>query len=298
MKKLKMTLSCILAIVMLAVSSVPAFATEDDSFDLDLEKNRIMMYADDCEQQYIYYYSLYIMNAEVPRWSDESRENMKNVIAKVRDEVDNCETIEEVESYRALLAQAEEKMCISSTELQFMLDLMEDDYNSTGYYDEETYAKLKEVYEEAQKALELGVDREIHVAYVNMRNEFNELCVYNQIPADVTGDGSFDIKDCTFMQLNIANFVDFTSSQYFITGYRKDTKNIKQVTNYQLLLANLLPESSFSIDQQIEQILKYKETYGGIDVNLRNYLGLPENGGPEKVNYMYYYKRYINHDEH
>lgn len=278
MKKTKTIVSCLLAIVMLAVSIVPVLALgEGDTINLSWEKQKVEEYADQCEDLYVYYYHVAPVN--VPTWSDESTQRMKETVTKVRDEVYKCETVEEVNSYRALLDDAVEKMCISSSELKWMLDYMERDYNSTGYYDDDTYAELKNIYETAQAAIESEVDVDIHNSYIDMRNELNKLCGYNLVRYDVDMDGEFNIKDCTYLQLYLADFVSLNSSQSYVAGFVHNS-TIKEVTQKQMILAKL------SEDKYVEQI---EANFVELNPSIRNFFGTDY----ENSNSMYYYDRYV-----
>ncbi len=275
MKKLKIVVSCILAMVMLAVSTVPVFANEED--DLSIAKAQVLDYAYQCESLYVFYY--HMTPIDVPIWSNESTQRMKDVVEKVRNEVDNCATIEEVDDYHALLDDAVGKMCISSSELQWMLDYMKNDYNSTGYYEDETYSELKNIYETAQSAIKSGIDIDIHNAYIDMRNELNKLCGYNLVRYDVNMDGEFNIKDCTLMQLKLADLMDFNSSQNYVAGFYHNS-TIKEVTEKQLMLANL---------SDIEYVKEIETNFVELDPSIRNYLGTDY----ETSNPMYNYDRYV-----
>lgn len=265
---------------MLAItSSVTAFATTDE--ELRIAKINLNHNVRNAEQMFITYLAPAVMDPNVPHWSDKSTENMENVIETIRNGLDFCETIEEVNAYQAMLDDAIEKMCISSSNLQWVIDYMEKDYNNfDNYYDEETYAELKTIYENAQKAVESGVDLEIHNAYIDMRNELNKLCAYNSIFLDVYNDGEFGIKDCTLMQMQIAKIIELTSSQRYVGRLYKDA-NISDVTNAQMMLVGL---SEFAYDPYI------KTDFVELDPSVRSYYG--DDPGYEQSNSMYYFDRY------
>ena len=279
MKKFKIVISIILVMMLAITSSVTAFATTDE--ELSRAIRRVRNNAKDAEMEFVYYNSLYTTQPNVPIWSDESTENMEIVVETILNEIDFCETIEEVNAYQAMLDEAIEKMCISSDELQWMIDYMEKDYNNyDNYYDEETYAELKTIYENAQKALESGVDLEIHNAYIDMRNELNKLCAYNSVYLDVDNDGEFTIKDCTLMQMQIAKMANLTSSQRYVGRLYKDA-NITEVTNAQMLLVDL---SEYTYDPYI------KTDFVELDPSVRNYFGSsPDYQGS---NQMFYFDCY------
>ncbi len=234
MKKFKIAISIILVMMLAITSSVTAFATTDE--ELKIAKSNLEYNVDHAELIHIQY-GLTEPSLSIPTWSYDSSLNLENVIETIRNGISSCETIDEVNEYQAMLDEAIENLCVSEHELRWMLNYMLKDYNnSTNYYDAETYAELKTIYENAQKALESGVDLDIHNAYIDMRNELNKLCAYNSVKNDVDNDGVFSIKDCTLMQMQIAELIELTSSQRYV-AFMDHTANITDVTNAQMMLA-------------------------------------------------------------
>ena len=275
MKKFKIVISIILVMMLAITSSVTAFATD---VDLENEKQAIIKKANYAELLYIY--DLYITPVTIPSWSPATSDNLINVVDRINKEVPMCETLEEVKSYQVLLDEAIDNLSVSSWNLQWMINYMEKDYkNETNCYDEETYAELKTIYENAQKALDSGVDKDIHNAYVEMRNELNKLCEYNSVYLDVDNDGVFSIKDCTLMQMQIAGLVELTSSQRYIAIMYKDT-SIADVTRALMTLAKF---PDYQYDPKVTR------DFVEIDPKEKNYLENPEY---EESNAMYYFDRY------
>ena len=282
MKKTKMFISIFMALAILTASMVPAFAMTDA--ELQLERNKLRGYASDCVSEYVQYFQ--VVPIDVPIWSDASEQRIQEAADKIYAEVNKYTTEEEFEAGYAIMDDAVDKLCISSTELEWMLDYMKKDYNSTGYYDEETTAKIKTIYEEALAAYESGTEREIHVAYINMRNLLDDICLYNPVPGDVDKSGKFNVKDIALMQLDLAkiNNEEFTSSQNFISFIFHNT-TIANVANWQLELAKL--NTSSRVDLKNEQLATLSENKG-IDVDLKHWFGGVENNNP-----MYDYDRYV-----
>ena len=276
MKKLNIVISIILVMMLAITTSVTAFATD---VNLDNEKWAMEQKVKDVEDYYVKH--MYFDPLKIPEWSAASKQNLVDVIAKARAEIPYCETLEEINSYQVLLDEAVAGLCISARELQWMINYMRKDYNnSTNYYDEETYAELKTIYENAQKVLESGVEVDIHNAYIDMRNELNKLCAYNSVFLDVDNDGVFSIKDCTLMQMYIAKMVELTSSQRYV-GLLYHDANIQDVTDAQQMLVGtyLVPYSP------------YKNTdFVALDPSVKEYLG--ETPGYEQSNDMYYHDKY------
>ena len=275
-KNLKIVISIILVLMLAITSTVTAFATSEDLFDekMDMEEK-----ATDVEMYYVY--NMHLVHPTVPGWSETSMQNLIDVISKARAEIPYCDTLEEINSYQTLLDEAVAGLCVSARELQWMINYMRKDYNnSTNYYDEETYAELKTIYENAQKALESGIDVDIHNAYVDMRNELNKLCAYNSVNKDVDNDGVFGIKDCTLMQMQIVKMVELTSSQRYVAGLYHDA-NISDVTRAQMQIAELdkTPYTPYINTDFVE-----------LDPSVKTYLG--GDPGYEQSNNMYYTDRY------
>ena len=279
MKKLKIVISIILVMMLAITSSVTVFAATDD--ELRVAKRNLEDNVDSAELTHIFYGQTE-PPISMPMWSSESSSNLENVIETIRDGLDSCETIEEVNAYQSMLDEAIEALCVSEYELQWMLNYMEKDYNnSTNYYDEETYAELKTIYENAQKALESGVEIDIHNAYFNMRNELNKLCAYNSVGYDIDNDGIFSIKDCTLMQMQIAELVELTSSQRYVSFMYHDA-SITDVTNAQMMLAKY---ADYPYSPTV------KTDFVELDPSIREFYTLEIDY--EGSNSMYYYDCYI-----
>ena len=113
-----------------------------------------------------------------------------------------------------------------------------------------------------------------------MRNELNKLCAYNSVYLDVDNDGEFSIKDCTLMQMQIAELVELTSSQRYVGNLYKDA-NISDVTNAQMKLVGL---HKTPYDPYIST------DFVKLEPSVRSYFGT--NPGYEQSNTMYYFDKY------
>lgn len=112
---------------------------------------------------------------------------------------------------------------------------------------------------------------------MDLRNEFNTLCLYNNVAGDVNNDGTFNIKDVTFMQEVIAKYTTLTTSQNFITDMCQFS-SIKDVTNWQMELARYNNNKSRVVN------FNYNETLNGTKLtpDMRNYAGI-ENATPNAL---------------
>lgn len=277
MKKSRLIISILMAAVMICISVVPAFA--EGNTDLLAKENGLYNYAEITYNHYIYYD--YTVPIAVPTWSEETKERIKTATEKVQNST--YTTVEDIEARYALIDEAKASACVDSSNLEWMIDYLAKDYNSTSYYDAETYQEIKTVYEEAQAALQSENEESIHCSYVKMRNLLDKLCLYNPIIGDVDQNGKLNILDVAIMQLDLAklNKEEFTSSQNFVAGFNSNTK-ILTVADWLLALARLNDYESW-----------YNENQSRIN-KLSEYEGLPENAREfnrltEEVNEMYYF---------
>ena len=283
MKKTKIFISIFMALAILTASMVPAFAMTDE--ELRAERSALKSYADNCEFVYIYYYQEAPLS--VPGWSLASTQRMKDAIEKARAEADTYTTEEEFEAAYALFNEAEEKMYVDPRNLEWMIDYLAKDYNSTGYYDEETYANIKNIYEQAKADLQSEDELKIHNAYIDMRNLLDDLCLYNPVPGDVDKSGKLDIRDIALMQLELAklNQEEFTSSQNFVASFTH-LSTISDVANWQLALAKLNDyEALFNSQQKKIDTLS---AFEGLEPGTKDF-----SGTTERANYMFYDDCYI-----
>lgn len=288
MKKFKILISLLLMSALLVTSSITAFAIVDS--ELIKARNNLELRLSDCEVTYVLY-ETYEIPLGVPVWSENSSVLMKSVVEQIEDEMYGYTTIEEFEKANEILDETVDKMYIDKSELEWMLQYMKRDVESTDYYDEVTMEKLVEIYNNAQQAYIYGDEEAIHYAYVAMRNELNYLCIYNKTWGDVSGDGVCNIIDITMMQKHLCGLYEFNSSQAFVSDFNKSA-DISNVTQWQkeILEIESLPSDSFYFD--------IIEAYGDIDVNLKNYHDKfnynEKNYSLEEINKLYHYDSYIN----
>lgn len=192
---MKKMLSFLLTFVMLlSLCSVTAFA-EDNSFMR--AKINLTGYLNSVEWSYI---QRCWMPDLYPTFSDESLERLIEADEKIRSEIDTYTTVEEVDEAMALMEAAVAQLDFHERELAFILDLMEADYKDTTYYDAETSAEIKEIYETAQAAYECKEPKAMNESYVALRAELDKLCMTVTVAGDVNNDGEFTIKDVTLIQ--------------------------------------------------------------------------------------------------
>ncbi len=182
-----------------------------------------------------------------PLWSrttNHTAENLENdIYTKTYD------TQEEIDADYERIQELKRTATIHVGELEFMIELMEKEDNSLGYYDEETWNNFQAVITECKSALSKD-EETIHQAYVRARNKFNELCLYNKTPCDVNNDGNFTIMDVTVLQKAIAEIEPIASSQLTVidTGKADVTyatymqKDLVGLMNFQRRCSNGIAE--------------------------------------------------------
>lgn len=210
----------------------------------------------ECENYYIYPDGGYF-----PIYSEESSERVKNAVEKIESEYSDYTTEEEFNAAHDFLYEVEEQAYFAPSELEWMIDYLAKDYNSVGYYDDETYSEIKTVYDEAKAAYDSQDPQSIHINYVKMFNLLYKICAYTVVAGDVDNSGELNIKDIALMQLELAqlNSQEFTSSQNFVSGL-DHTSDITDVANWQLALAKLNDYEKFINAQQtyIDEIAEFE----------------------------------------
>lgn len=275
MKKL---LAILLAVIMLLFSVFPAFALTQE--ELESQIKEFQDYVTDCESAYIYYW--YMQPPSGPFWSQAASDRMIEAIAVARST--EITTQDELEKARVDFEQVVATMTLDPEELEFMIYLFEKETNENGYYDEATWSKFQSVLAEGKRALESGDEEVMYCAYIDMRNEYNNLCIYNTEYGDFDGDGVLSVKDVTMAQKYLVNLVEFNSSQELMSRFDFGFLNITKVTNLQKYIVGSAEKMG---NYRMDELIKYE----GLDVNNREF-------GPatQNVNPIYHseYSNYFN----
>lgn len=277
---MKRILSFLLAVLMISIATVTVFANDgslDDDGDVSCKIGPYREY-------FIYYMG--IIPIQFPIWSNSSSDKLEKILDYAEEKLsDKYITYEEMKSLDDMVENAVDNMCIDSSELGWMLEYMKKDYESTGYYDETTTAEIKRIYEQAQSDYASGDEKLIHLSYVSLRNLFNNLCLYNQIPGDVNNDGILTIDDVTLMQKNFADLTQFNSSQNYV-AYITKLSNIDTVTDWQIHIADM---ASYSINDKFKEDYENTSKIGVIDSKNKYQVFNPTT---EMDNYLFFTDRY------
>lgn len=267
MKKFKVFVSLILVMGVLAISclSVSAFEPTDVKDSATLSEKLSSF-------EFIYRYYGQEVPLEAPFYSEESHQRIVDIIEEIEAEIDTYTTPEEFQAASDRIDEVEAGLCIDDYSVKELLDYLKTDIDSTGYYDEETMNHLVEVYNSAQSAYDSGDEEAIHKAYMDLRNEFNTLCLYNNVAGDVNNDGIFNIKDVTIMQEVIAKYTTLTTSQKFNSLMCYDAP-ITYVTNWQMELAKYNNNSSKWVNKNYDLVLSHEP----LTIDMRVYYLIEEN---------------------
>ncbi|MCH5300404.1 MAG: hypothetical protein J1E56_03715 [Ruminococcus sp.] len=280
-KKVKKILSLALVLAILACSCVIAYAYEPTEVNDYLTLSRKV----DSFEYDLYYY-LQLTPSSFPHYSETSHQRIKDIVDEIRTEMYSYETPEEFQEASDRLDEVEAGLCIGSYDVKILLDYLKTDVESEGYYDEDTMSELKDVYSSAQTAYDSGDEEAIHSAYMDLRNEFNKLCLYNNVSGDTDGDGIFTVRDITYMQLNIAELVPaLTTSQKFVSNLCHYS-TIKDITEWQLDLAGLYDNKQI---KAVEFNYKEVEALKKLTPDMRHYRFI-EN---ESENWFYTQEFYV-----
>lgn len=245
---MKKIISILLSVLLVMITTVTVFAENNtvDSNDgntylsLSEAKNDVLNLVNAYRLHFIYYDKM--VPLEVPMQSISSQNNLSNLLNTVEKIIPDCKTIDECIEKRKLIEDAVDTLYIDSSELKWIIDYLKKDYESTGYYDVNTTAEIKAVYEQAQANYNSGNEREMHISYFELRNLLDKLCLYNLVAGDVNKDGIFNVDDITLMQKNFAGLTKFNSSQNFLSTINEHS-NIDVVTSWQKELAGILSKS-------------------------------------------------------
>lgn len=208
---MKRLVSNIIVIFLIAVTIIPCYATTDGT-NLLSSKNELM--ADARNYMQYYAYNNMTMPYYFPSWSETTANKSIELYEEIESYTYN--SIEDVETERAKLDELCATATVHKSELEFMIQLFENEGNLNNYYDSTIWNEFLTVLEDGKEAYNSGSEEEIHIAYVNMRNEFNKICLYNKTMGDVNNDGIVNVLDATILQKASVDLVKLNSSQLMV----------------------------------------------------------------------------------
>lgn len=270
---MKKIIAVLLSVIMLLFSVFPAFALTQE--ELESQIKEFQDYVTYCESAYIYYW--YEQPPSGPFWSQAASDRMTEAIAVARST--EITTQDELEKARVDFEQVVATMTLDPEELEFMIYLFEKETNENGYYDELTWSKFQSVLAEGKRALETGDEEVMYCAYIDMRNEFDDLCIYNTEYGDFDGDGVLSVKDVTMAQKYLANLIEFNSSQELMSRFNFGFLDVNKVTNLQKYIVGSAEKMS---NYEMNKLMNFE----GFDVNNREFGVATQNVNP------IYYREY------
>ena len=276
---MKKALSIFIALLMIVLSTMTAFATETDELITNEQYYEFEHYIDDCEEYYIYYYR--ITPPANPTWSNKSTERMKEAVAYARERV--ITTKSQLDDAYADMQTVINTMCVDIGELEFMIYLFENETNINNYYDEKTWSEFQSLLEKAKLAYESDNEEFIHDTYIEMRNSYNDLCTYNTLKYDFNGDGVFNVLDTSYAHKYLVGLVEFNSSQLLLSEIGSKVFSgltIERITDLQKYMVGLATETK---NVKLDELVKYE----GLSMNTRR-IGLTD----EQINPLYYQKQW------
>lgn len=254
MKKLKMILALIIAMIVLCTSSLCAFATETQEDAVIYAK--IEELHDLCMMA-VNVYGAFVQDGNYshdPGIIYLSISNFDDINAALKNATDlihrygypmifenyNGITRDEInDAYDNLKAEMD-KATVVKGELKVLIDFCLTEKNDN-YYPDEAWSKFKNSISEAQVILDdvNSVGDDYNRAYWDMLYNYNKLCIINQEYGDINFDGQVNIFDVTKLQRILAQLENSNSSIRQISRL-----DINYVTDIQRLLASLTDDIS------------------------------------------------------
>ena len=284
MKRIKMILALMIAMVIICVSVLTAFAK-----DMDEEVN-VYTLADDLQEYTAEYLRTFRLEFEQTPGSlplNCCLDSASELLA-VCEEVENfylevidtrVPTVEEINSYYRRLDEAAKKVILYRGELKYLIDHCGYETNDDSYYPQD-------IWEHFQDCLERAVDVytkeirgiEVSQVYWDLKFAYNELCVVNTVSGDLDNSGKLSIFDVTLVQMNLVQMCSFNSSQLTILNESsEDNITIMDATKLQLAIAELDEFSSYNLvalsadtnrmclnDNRVFRSYRYTNYQGGI----------------------------------
>lgn len=234
MKNFKRLISLLLALVLVCLSMVTAFAenTDDELNRKIVELNKLVI-----EMYYAFNMGSVFNNpplpgAEDPNWlKTVNSETAYNMCAVATNMVDTYRehtyfpyegeiSVETVSKMYDDLYEELHKVIIDRVEVEELVAICEKESNDNGYYDEQFWADFQEEITQAKELLadESIVDLRVNTAFYELMYQYNLLCTYNKVAEDIDNDGTMTIMDATYIQRFLVKLETLNTSQLFLLG--------------------------------------------------------------------------------
>ncbi len=218
---MKKVLSIFIALLMVVLSTINAFATETDEFATFSDVNNLSIYAEGVGAKYGYTTNV----GDV--YLTYTIETISNLVCTVDEAIDlenrmyNGEQITKSMIYDAYksIDEAEKNLCVDKSELEFLVNFCKSENNDNNYYSEPLWKDFTLSLNKAKNHLTLEInDREINTAFWELYFSYNDLCVYNQVSGDVDGDGRVSVMDGTLISKYLVGGKTLNFSQKFVAA--------------------------------------------------------------------------------
>ena len=257
MKKLKSILALMIAMVIMCLSVLPAFASDIAKEKLNELRFKIYDVAEEFNMKVDGSY--YPVEGEVfLNYTDETYNNLNSVLNVASEYIIDNETgiyfgeiepIDEMDELMADIDKAYTEMVLEKRELEYLVSYCQSEINNN-YYSDEVWNDFLEELEAAKTTLadKTIVDTRVTDAFWSLFESYNKLCLYNDVLGDVDGNGEITIMDVTSIQRYLAKLTDFNSSQKFVgwvsTSYSGEM-NITCATEIQKYMAQLTDNTNW-----------------------------------------------------
>lgn len=228
MKKFRIIISCLLAIVMFAASIVPAFA-EESNLKRQLEREIIKVF-----------YEYYHLIGAVQFYSEDSYVRLQMAYSNANNVLDdeNSTDNDYLLAYNDLV-NTEEKMYVAPKWAQEEYDLCIAETNEDHWYSEDVWNNYITELSAFKSALNSENEEIIDEYYFKLQSIYNDMCTNYTLIGDIDKSGEVDIKDVSLLQMYLAGRKTFTGGQIYVSSVNcyADNITIKCATDLQLYLA-------------------------------------------------------------
>ncbi len=257
MKKYKRLISLLLALVLVCLSAVTAFAVDTEE---ELNKKLIELYNLNLEMFYAFgigqdfYFPPEPGSQDPdPNWlkivDSESAEEtcwealfMYLTYEEGRDYYDGEINLETATLLCDKMHEELRNIVIDRVEVEELVAICEKENNDNGYYDEELWNDFQSELAQAKELLadESIVDRRVNTAFYELMYQYDRLCASCIIYCDVDNDGAMRIMDATYVQRYLVGLETLNSAQMMILPVKKvKDVNIIHATYIQRYLVDL-----------------------------------------------------------
>lgn len=259
MKRMKMILALMIAMVILCISSLPAFSATDAEWELYLKMYDLFELCEEAHFAYGVGYSIKepvlpgsqtrpkFLNCsdttELEKAWEDACPMVEGYFDSYMNPYDGEISIETATAKFDALYEELYKIVIDRSELEFLVSFCEQESNDDSYYETQLWDDFQSEIAQSKELLadETITDMRINVAYYELMYQLNLLCTSNQIAGDVDHDGEMSVLDATYIQLFLAKYIAINSSQLVVLGeYKMEDIDVLDVTYIQKKCAKLI----------------------------------------------------------